>query len=152
MIGFIGAAALIGLGMFAGRRHRWHGHHGHGFHHHGGFRRRGLRYVLERLGTTPGQEKAILSAIEDLKDRADDARDELRGTRKAVADALRQDRLEADAFAALFDGHVARLEVLRDEAAKAASTIHEALTPEQRDRLADLVESGRRFRGGRAFL
>ncbi|HVU04388.1 MAG TPA: Spy/CpxP family protein refolding chaperone [Polyangiaceae bacterium] len=154
---FVGAAALFGLGMFAARRrfrHHGFGHHHDGFGGHRGpghFRRRALRHVLERLDTTPGQEKVILSAIEDLTDRAADAREGLAGTRKAVAEAIRGEHVDAQTFGALFDEHVTKIEQLRDEAARAAATIHESLTPDQREELARLVESGRRFRRG-AYL
>ena len=148
-----GAACVLGLGiLFARRRHHFH-HHGYGHGRGcdgrgrgGRWRRYGLRYVLERLDTTPGQEKAILGAVDDLRDRADAAREGLDETRQSVAAALREERLDEHAFAGLFDGHLTRLEALRDDAARAAAAIHEALTPKQRGRLADLVGSGRHFR------
>lgn len=157
-----GAACVVGLGiMFARRRRHWRGGHGHGFGGHGGhghgfggrrgWRRFGLRAVLERLDTTPGQEKAILGAIDDLRDHAMTAREGLRETRQDVANALREETLDSHAFASLFDRHLAELEALRDDAARAASTIHEALTAKQRARLADLVESGRHFRRSHAI-
>ncbi|HEX7671226.1 MAG TPA: hypothetical protein VF395_16645 [Polyangiaceae bacterium] len=150
-----GAACVIGLGlMFARRRRYWHGEHGHfghhGHGHHFGGRRGGrwfgLRRVLERLDTTPGQEKAILGAIDDLRDHATTAREGLRETRQDVANALREETLDQHSFASLFDRHLAELEALRDDAARAAATIHETLTAKQRARLADLVETGRPFR------
>jgi Spy/CpxP family protein refolding chaperone len=150
MIGpFFGAACLIGFGiLFARRRRHWHGHGGFRGHHgyRRGWRRHGLRHVLERLDTTPGQEKAILSAIDDLRERAESARDGLDETRASVASALREETLDEHAFAGLFDGHLAQIDTLRDDVARTVSTIHEALTPKQRARLADLVESRRHFR------
>jgi hypothetical protein len=140
-----GAACVIGLGMLFARRHRhWHGG-GHGFRGgRGRFRRFGLRSVLERLRTTPGQEKAILGAIDDLQDRAATAREGLRETRERVASALREETLDQHAFASLFDRQFAELEALRDDAARAAAIIHETLTVKQRTTLADWVHSGGR--------
>jgi Spy/CpxP family protein refolding chaperone len=151
MIGpFFGAACLIGLGvLFARRRRHWHGYGPRFGGHHGyrrGWRRHGLRHVLQRLDTTPGQEKAILGAIDDLRARAEAARDGIDETQSNVAAALREETLDEHAFAGLFDGHLAQIDSLRDDVARAVSTIHEALTPKQRARLADLVESRRHFR------
>lgn len=150
MLGPFFGAALIGFGiLFARRRRHWHAH-GPGFRGHHGtrgrWRRYGLRRVLERLDTTPGQEKAILGAIDDLRERAESARDGIDETRQSVAAALREETLDEHAFAGLFDGHLAQIDALRDDVARAVSTIHETLTPKQRARLADLVESRRHFR------
>lgn len=143
-----GVACVIGLGILFARRHRhWRGHAFGGRHgYRRGWRRFALRSVLERLDTTPGQEKAILGAIDDLRGRARAAREGLGETRRSVAAALREETLDERAFAGLFDRHLSQLESLRDDAAHAASTIHGALAPKQRARLADLVESGRHFR------
>jgi Spy/CpxP family protein refolding chaperone len=164
---FIGTACLIGLAVSIGRGHRHgHGHgHGHGyggfggcgpgggrFRHHGGpfggFARRGLYRVFERLETTPGQEKAILAALEELKEHAKDARSDVRGTARDAAEAFRSEDFDTNAFAGLFDAHFTRAEGMRDEVAKALSKIHEVLAPEQRERLADMLESRLRFMRG----
>jgi hypothetical protein len=149
MIGpFFGAACIIGLGILFARRRRHGCGPGSGGHrgYRRGWRRYGLRYVLERLDTTPGQEKAILGALDDLRERAEAARDGLDETRASVASAFREETLDEHAFAGLFDGPLARIDTLRDDVARTVATIHEALTAKQRARLADLLESGRHFR------
>ncbi|HEX4477215.1 MAG TPA: periplasmic heavy metal sensor [Polyangiaceae bacterium] len=152
---FVGTVSLIGLAAmaFRGRRHRYaHGMHGmhrgmrYGMHR--GFRRRALYYVLERLDTTPGQEKAILEAIDGFTERARAAADDARETRKDVAEAFRADAFDRGSFAALFDVHVDAATALRDEFAKTVATIHEILNERQRQRLADLLETGPRFAYG----
>jgi Spy/CpxP family protein refolding chaperone len=144
---FIGTACVVGLAVLAGRRHR-HFHGGHG--HHGGFRRRRLRRVLERLDTTPGQEKAIMSALESLREQAKAATAGLGEDRKRLAALLRGERLDDRAFAAVLDEPLARAAKLKDDLAKSVVTIHETLTPSQREKLSDLVESGPRFGYGHA--
>jgi len=136
---FIGAVSVAGLAMLAWR--------GRGYRHgmHRRFRRRGLYYVLERLDTTPGQEKVIVSAVDAFAERARSAAKDARASRKAVAEAVRAEHFDTRAFAALFDGHLESLTVLRDELAKTALSIHDALNESQRERLADLVESGPRL-------
>ena len=150
MFGFIfGTACLAGLAFMAGRRRRhWHGYgHGHGSRH-GGFRRWGMYAIFSRLGTTPGQEKAILGAIDALRDKAKGFATNARETRKDVASALRGDTFDEHSFASLFDGHLGAAGELRDEFAKTASLIHETLTDSQRRRLAELIESGPRWAYG----
>jgi Spy/CpxP family protein refolding chaperone len=163
---FIGTACVIGLAMMAGRRHRYH-HHGYGGHggfgrhfgghgHHGGFgrgggffMRRGLRRIFENLDTTPAQEKVIATAVDDLRDQAQAAKEHVGETREKVANAIRDEHMDERTFGAIFDEPLERLKALRDEFAKTASTIHETLTPKQRERLSDMVGSGTRwgFRG-----
>jgi Spy/CpxP family protein refolding chaperone len=137
---FIGTACILGLAIMAARRRRYH--HGYGPGRHGGFRRRGLRRVLERLDTTPGQEKAILAALDTLRDKGKEAALGLGETRKSVAAALRAERLDPGAFAAIFDGPLGRVSTLREDLTRAVATIHETLTPNQKEQLSRLVEAG----------
>jgi Spy/CpxP family protein refolding chaperone len=159
MLGFfIGTACLIGMiGVIRRGRYHHHGFHGHGPGLGGGghwgrgrrgfgwFGRRGLYRLFERLETTPGQEKVIMAALSDLKDHAKEARSGMRGTASEVAEALRADGFDEDSFSAIFDGHLSRIDTLRGELVKTAAKIHEALAPEQRDRLADFLESRAKF-------
>jgi len=153
MFGFIiGSACVVGLAMMAarGRRHGFH----HGFHHghrrRGGFGKRALYHLFDRLDTTPGQEKAILAAIDDFRDRARDARGDLRDVRKRVAEAMRAEHFDEPAFAAIFDEPLHRLSTLRDDMSKTVAGIHETLTPKQREYVSDVVESNTRWGFGYA--
>ena len=148
---FIGSACIAGLAMMAARRR--HYGFGHGFgprHGRGGFRRRFLYGILDRLDTTPGQEKVILSALDDFRDGAREARRGMDDIRKDVAEALRAEIFDEASFAALFDEPLRRLQSIRDSFAKTAGTVHETLTPKQRSRLSDMLESTTRWGYGHA--
>jgi Heavy-metal resistance len=148
MLGFfIGAACLIGLAAVA-RRGRHFGHHyGHGgCGHHG---RRGFgggRYffhrILDRLDTTPGQEKVIREAIHDFKQEAWSLRSEVRGTRTEIAQALRAPELDRALLDRVFEKHDEVIEKLRASLLGTAGKVHGTLDERQRKQLADMIESG----------
>lgn len=147
MLGFfIGAACLVGLAKVARGRH--HRHHGwYGGHHHG-FGRRGFgarfffRRILERLDTTPGQEKVIREAIHDLQDEAYGLRRDVRATRTEIADALRAPELDKALLDRVFAKHDEVIEKLRASLVSSADRVHSTLDEQQRKRLADMIESG----------
>jgi Heavy-metal resistance len=142
MLGFlIGTACLLGLiQLLRGGRRHWH----HGGHRRG-VGRWFLRGTFERLGTSPGQEKVIIEALDRFSEAVRGARHGLLDWRADVARAMRADDLDQDALKVLF----LRQDGLIDEVQKAGvvslSLIHEALTPRQRTELADWIERG----GGR---
>lgn len=143
---FIGTASLLAL-LWTVRRWK-HGcggwHHGH---RHGGWHRRGmLRWLFVHLETTPGQEKVILDEVERLQELAWRARDRLRTSRGDLADLLRKDTLGGGEVNELFDRHTTMFNDLRQAAQDALGRVHAALLPEQRHKLADLLE---RFGGHR---
>jgi hypothetical protein len=139
---FIGAACLIGLVAVA-RRGR-----GHFYGHHGGWhgRRHGARYffhrVLDRLDTTPGQEKVIRSAIHDLSEEAWGLRSEVRATRGEIAAALREPELDRTRLDGVFAKHDELIERLRASFLRSAEQVHGTLDERQRKQLADMIESG----------
>jgi hypothetical protein len=124
----------------------WHGHgwHGHGWHGHGGVGFRGgpLRWLFEELQTTPGQEKAIVAAIEELKSVADAARGEWPLTRKDLAAAFTAPSFDAEHLGHTFARHDDTLRDVRKAIVGALAKIHDALDEKQRARLADLLERG----------
>ena len=137
---FVGTACLIGLIAVARRgRHRYFGH---GCHH----GRRGGRFlfrrVLDRLDTTPGQEKVIRTAISDFKEEAYNLRGEVRGTRGELAEALRSPELDKAAIDRLFEKHDELIEKLRASFVRTADQVHGTLDERQRKQLADIIESG----------
>lgn len=136
MLGFfIGTACLLGLVVVA-RRGRRQGRHG---------RWGGSRFfhrVLERLDTTPGQEKAIRNALQRLKQQAWDLRDEVKQTRADIAAALRAPELDKALLDRVFVKHDEALEKLRASTMLAAEQVHDTLDEQQRRKLADLIESG----------
>lgn len=139
---FIGTACLIGL--YAVARRGGHRHHGCGGGHYGrgGFGGRMLRRALERLDTTPGQEKVIREAIHDFKAEAWNLRGEMRGTRSELAEALRAPELDKALLDRVFAKHDEVIEKLRASVVDTAEKVHTTLDEQQRKRLADMVESG----------
>lgn len=108
----------------------------------GRFGRFGLNAALEHLDTTPGQEKAILAALDELRDGAAEVKRDLSDSRKDLGAAIRADELDEEALGALLGRYSANLSELGAKATVAVTRIHEVLDSEQRKRLARLVEGG----------
>jgi hypothetical protein len=146
MLGFfIGAACLVGLAAVArGRHHRHHGWYGghHGYGGRGFGARFFFRRVLERLDTTPGQEKVIREALNDLQEEAYGLRRDIRGTRGEIAEALRAPELDKALLDRVFAKHDEVIEKLRASVVSSADRVHSTLDEQQRKRLADMIESG----------
>ncbi len=175
MLGFIlGAACVFGFVRMM-RRRAWFGRHGYGgcggpgfgpgfgpgqaFYGPGamgpfggargrrGFRMAALRGLFERLETTPGQERAIVAALDELQENRRTLREELGQTRadvaRAIAGGLIEDSTLEETYARQ-DRLLARLRVSFNEALK---KVAEALDESQRKELASMLE-GRSFRGG----
>jgi len=158
MFGFIiGTVCLIGLIKVLRRGRGWHGygygygpHGGHYGHMGGGGSRWFLRGLFHRLETTPGQEKAIVAAIDELRENRRVIREELEHTRgdvaRVVAGGLVEDNSLEDTFARQ-DRLLAQLRVSFVEAMK---KITEVLDEGQRKQIADMLAGGffRRWGGG----
>jgi hypothetical protein len=145
MFGFLlGTLCLIGLVRVITRRHWGHRHgHWHGRGYHGGFGPRyALHRVLARLDAAPGQEKVITAAVSEFMDQARESGREVRETRRAVAEALRGDRVDEARLNEVFGQHDATLERVRRASVDALRKVHEALDERQRRILGDLFESG----------
>lgn len=142
MFGFIvGAACLFGLVKVV-RGGGW-GHRGrHGFRGHL------LRRLFERLDTSPGQEKVILGAVEKIEGVVHGLRDEADHTRTEVARALRGEVLDRDALELVFVRHEEQLKKLREAVTEGLRSVHEALGPEQRRELSELISHGGLHRCG----
>jgi len=149
MFGFlIGAACLGGLiAILVHRRRHHYGGCGHG-HGHGGrfYRRHGyLHDALDRLDTTPGQEKAIVAAIDEFRDAVHALRGKVMASRGELAAALRQDQFEPERVRGALARNAGELAALADTGTSTLAKIHEALDAEQRKRLARWLESGPGF-------
>jgi Spy/CpxP family protein refolding chaperone len=146
MFGFFFAALCLGgLAAIAfGRRGcggyggRWHSHH---FHSRRGFGGWALHRALDRLDTTPGQEKVIVAALDELRAAAQEARNKVSSSRVDVASALRAEHFEGERVDAVIARHAEDVAQLGSAARAALGKIHEALDPEQRKRLATWLES-----------
>lgn len=173
MLGFvIGTLCLIGLvKTLRWGRHRGYGRHGYGGcgggwgrGYHGGWGgRRDHGYdggwgggpsamlygLFRRLDTTPGQEKVIMAAIDEVRAAAREARGEARATRQDVAGAMRAPTFDEVLFGEMFARHDGEVTNLRKALVGALAKVHDALDDKQRAQLADLIESGPGFfRGG----
>ena len=159
MIGCIALTAFLGLAAFKIIRHhryacagygRWGGgppwsHHGR---HHGG-RHSMMWHALARLDLSPAQEKVVKAEVAQLKEKARGLKEEGKSARGDMARSIRSDTFEEGALAAMFIRHDDILHNLRGDLAGALGRIHAVLDPEQRERLAEMLESGpRRPRGG----
>jgi Spy/CpxP family protein refolding chaperone len=141
---FVGTACLLGFTALARRGHRHH-FYGHGGCH-GGHRGRGGRFffhrALQRLDTTPGQEKVIREAISDLKEEVWNLKSEVRGTRSELAQAIRAPELDKAVVDRVFAKHDEVIEKLRASFLRSAEQVHGTLDERQRKQLADMIESG----------
>lgn len=128
--------------------HGDHGHHGH--HHRGGWagNRWFLRGLFERLDTTPGQEKVIVAAVNEIREAGEALRGELQRTRADVAKAARSPSFDETLMGEAFARHDQAMDTMRKATVGAMAKIHEALDERQREILADLIESGPGFFGG----
>jgi len=124
----------FGLGF--GPRRRWGGGFGRGFV---------MRGILDRLETTPAQERVVVAAAEEFRDAAAKLRDEGRRSRGDVAGAFRKASFDEVMMGELFARHDTEIEGLRKAFVGFAAKVHDALDDKQRARLADIIESGPRF-------
>lgn len=156
------AAGIIGLvvavkTLFRPRHRRFGGGYGgggcgHRGHYRGGYgpgHSRWLRALFSRLDTTPGQEREIRAAIEEVQRVAREAKEGVFGSREKVAKAVASDVFDPSAIddaSAQVDAAAARVK----EAFRASlEKVHAILDPKQRERLAEILQKGPRgFRGG----
>jgi len=176
MIGFIiGTVCLIGLVkvLRGGRRFGgppWArfgggcGRGGWGRHGHDGYGREGwgdregyggggwgpgvfLRGLFERLDTTPGQEKVIREALDELRASGSKLKDEVRSSRSDVARAVKSPSFDETVMGELFARHDDAIEGMRKSVVGAIGKVHAVLDDRQRERLAEMIESGPFSRG-----
>jgi hypothetical protein len=141
MFGFvIGALSLVGLMKLHRFSHYGHGHHGR----HGGPRRWMLRRLFQHLDTTPGQEKVVLNAVEEVEKAAFAARNTLFASRPELANSLRGEHFDGAAVDAAFEKQQAAIDEVKKALRAGLAAVHEALNPDQRKQLADLLEMGPR--------
>lgn len=150
MFGFlIGTACLLGLtATVASQRHEGRGCRGrraYGFR--GGRGRFFLNRLLDRLDTTPGQEKVIREAVDGLFEELHDAKSEFRGTRTQIAQAIRGETLDRGAIEGVFERHDQVIDRVRQNTLDAFTKVHETLDERQRKILAEIVEAGPFARG-----
>ncbi|MCL2449433.1 MAG: periplasmic heavy metal sensor [Polyangiaceae bacterium] len=117
-----------------------HWGHRHGFR---GFGRRwALRWLFERLGTMPGQERAILEALDRLSESRSMLRAELKQTRAEVARAIESGLVDDSTLEETFARHDRALAQLRVSIVEALKTTTETLDERQRRELAAVIARG----------
>ena len=104
-----------------------------------------LRGLFERLETTPGQEKAVLAALDRLRDERRQVFDELRDSRVAVARVIESGLVDDAALEETFARHDRVLARVRVSFVEALKTVTEALDERQRKELASMIAGGRFF-------
>lgn len=141
MFGFIiGTLSLIGF-VKVWRGGRWG--------HRGGPRRWMMRRLFQHLDTTPGQEKVIANAMENAQRVAYQTREQFFRSRADFARAMRGEQFDTAAVNESFDAQQKAVDDVKAAIREGLQQIHEALTPEQRNRLGDLIEFGpARLHGG----
>ena len=128
MFGFlIGTLSLIGLIKVVRGGRGWGGHGSRG-----GPRRWMLRRLFERLDTTPGQEKVILEAVEQVEMNGRAAKDTFLEGRVDLGRAMRAEHFDTAGVNEAFEKQQASVDALRKAVLGNLQKIHEALTPEQR--------------------
>jgi Spy/CpxP family protein refolding chaperone len=161
MFGFIlGTVCLIALFKVLRRGRGWHPGWGHGgFGGHGGYgrsygpgayggvrggaRRWFLRGIFERLETTPGQEKAILAAVEELQDNRQLVKEEAQQTRADLARAVSNGFIDDATLEETFARHDRLLAQLRVAFVESLKKATEALDERQRKQVGEMLEGGR---------
>lgn len=150
MFGFIiGTVCLIGLVKVLRRGRGWHGRWGYGGRGyapmaHGGRGRWFLRSLFERLETTPGQEKAIVGAIDELRENRRVLREEAQQTRDDLARVVASGLVDDAALDETFARHDRLLAQLRVGFVESLKRSTEALDERQRKLVSDYLQrSGR---------
>jgi len=146
MFGFIiGTLSLVGLLKL------WRGGGRYGRRMGGGPRRWMQRRLFEALDTTPGQEKVLDEVLDDMEKKAWAARDQFKGARGAYARAVRGEHFDNAAVSEAFDAQQGAVEELKKSLREGMAKVHEALRPEQRTQLSELIEFGPRALHGRGY-
>ena len=136
-----GGEAWLGDEPWAGR---WGGGWGAGS---GGWGKRFfIRRVLQHVRATPEQERRITDAVREFRDEMKKVGNgEGRRSRHELADALRRQTFDGVTLGEQFARHDGVIEGGRKAYVGLVARIHDALEPEQRGRLADLVDRGPRM-------
>jgi uncharacterized membrane protein len=107
-----------------------------------------LRRVFERLDTSPTQEREIRAVVGEVMDAGRALKNDVKGSRKDVADAFRGDDFNEELMASLLTRHDERIEDVRKAMVMGLAKIHATLDPDQRKQLARMLERGPGWGGG----
>jgi uncharacterized membrane protein len=101
-----------------------------------------MYHVFERLDTSPGQEKAIRSALSELFGKLAELRPSVRTLRSEIARAMGSETFSPSEVQAAFEQRSGALGEAQGALTLALGKIHEALDPDQRKRLSQLLDGG----------
>ncbi len=105
-----------------------------------------IRRVVEHVRATPEQERRITDAVREFRgDLEKLASGEGRRSRQELADALRRPTFDGVTLGEQFARHDSVIEGARKAWVGLVARVHDALEPEQRARLAELVDRGPRM-------
>jgi len=107
-----------------------------------------MRHVFRRLDTSPGQEKVIRNAIEEMRSLSRDFRTRAQGTRADLAQLIRRGATATEINTWMSE-RLSELNQVTPAAAEAFGKVHDVLDDRQRETLAHFVERGRGFWGHR---
>lgn len=162
MFGFIFGTLCLLAFIAVWRRRRWYGRgfrpgwgpgwgpgcgHGYGYRYGYGEGRRGwpqrfgLYRVFEELDTSPGQEKAIKSALGELRGGFDALRPQLVEARQSLSAALTSEPFDPAALEQNLQGRLAEVSNVSPALVSTLAKIHDALDADQRKRLARLLDA-----------
>lgn len=147
MLGWIiGTVAVVAL-VATIKRRRFYARYGYpeiGFYGpRRGLRGRGmLRGLFMQLETTPGQENAIVAALEEAFERLRDLKGDFTGTRRELAALIGSETLDRNALEALLGRQRGNLEVASAEVVRLLERTHEVLDDTQRRELGALLAEG----------
>jgi uncharacterized membrane protein len=104
-----------------------------------------VRRLIDHVRATPEQERRIAEAFRDFRDEMKKVGDgEGRRSRQELADALRRATFDGVVMGEQFARHDTVLEGARKAFVGLVARVHDTLEPDQRSRLADLVDRGPR--------
>lgn len=156
VVGGIGIASAQGQEF--GSRFSWDNagpgmHHGNGsgMVHKAGWGKgggmRGIGRVMDAIDATPEQEKKLFAIFDGVRGEMRDTMIDFRSTRGDVIDILGAETVDRDAVEKLRAERVAAMDEASKTMTAALVEAAEVLTPEQRGKLAELIEE--RGEGGR---
>jgi hypothetical protein len=135
LIGVVSAIGFFKVLRWGRRGYGWRG---------GGRRRWVMRRLFERLDTTPGQEKVIEAAADNVERAARKVREDFFTSRTDIAGAFRGENFDTAKLDERFAAHQAAVDDVKKAIREGMQSIHEALNPDQRKAVADLIEFGPR--------
>ena len=109
----------------------------------GGFvRSQILRQVSMRLRATPGQERVIAEAVDEVLQAGRSAHEAMRAGKKDIAEVFSGPAFDESLLGDVFSRQDDAIRNVRLAATGALARVHEVLEPEQRERLAELLARG----------